>query len=73
MDLVKVKLKYLKTYKFNAVLVMSSLISSPIDIDAFLAQFQDMMNMLMNLVITILPLMLIVGALRTTTKEKKTE
>ena len=73
MDLVEVKLKYLKTYKFNAVLVMSSLISSPIDIDALLAQFQDMMNMLMNLVMTILPLMLIVGALRPTTREKKTE
>jgi len=52
---------------------MSSPISSPIDINALLAQFQDMMNMLMNLVITILPLMLIVGALRTTTKKEKTE
>ena len=52
---------------------MSSTVSSPIDINALLAQFQDMMNMLMNLVITILPLMLIVGALRTTTKKEKTE
>jgi len=52
---------------------VSSPVSSPIDINALLAQFQDLINMLVNLMITILPLMIIVGALRTTTQQEKTE
>lgn len=50
---------------------MSTLSTSPIDINQLMQQFTSMMNQIVSIIITILPLMMLVSALRPPRTEER--